>query len=547
MPTLDVFAYIPLFAVAVLVLATIIFLFVAVVKNSAKISFIFFLSLFCVLFGAIYTALKPNIVYFSVLILLATLLILPYAIVKAISDPDEGKLGENSMTMMKGGKKVNVIYEEVNRDIMDVQKDFLERALTETANPNGKENVFKYYCDQAIEFTGANGAMILLLDDMEDVISVKHLEGMFVPPYILPENIPHKQNRVDMSMKYAQFPLKDNIFGEVISNAKAELITEPLKDDRIKQNEKEDFLKCGSYIFVPLIAQSQSIGIMALSRNHDMEPFSDDEFTTMKKLADIMAIAIHSIIVYNDLIERSNLQKESEIASRIRNSLVPAKLPLLPGITVGAFYTEAESICSDFYDLLVARKDRIAFMLGDVTGKNLTSMTIITQIRAMLRLVINTTQTPATIISWVNRGLNFEANTDHFASISLIFYDSDSQKITYSSGGTNPIYIYKAQDYSFTKISDDSEPVGMEKETVYKDKQIEPASGDILVTCSDGFIEALNIDGEQYSVARLESIIKANAALSGKEIAEKAREDIENFCGSAVQHDDQSILVIKVK
>ena len=547
MPTLDVFAYIPLFAVAALVLATIVFLFVAVVKNSAKISFIFFLSLFCVLFGAIYTALKPNIVYFSVLILLATLLILPYAIVKAISGPEERKSGENSISMTKGGKKVNVVYEEVNRDIMDVQKDLLERALTETANPNGKENVFKYYCDQAIEFTGANGAMILLLDDMEDVISVKHLEGTFVPPYILPENIPHKQNRVDMSMKYAQFPLKDNIFGEVISNAKAELITEPLKDDRIKQNEKEDFLKCGSYIFVPLIAQSQSIGIMALSRNHDMESFSDDEFSTMKKLADIMAIAIHSIIVYNDLIERSNIQKESEIASRIRDSFIPAKLPLLPGITVGAFYTATESICSDFYDLLVARKDRIAFILGDVTGKNLTSMTIITQIRAMLRLVINTTQTPATIMSWANRGLNFEASTDHFASISLIFYDSVSQKITYSSGGTNPIYMYKAQDSSFAKISDDSEPVGMEKDTVYKDKEIEPASGDILVTCSDGFIEALNIDGEQYSVARLEKIIKANAALSGKEIANKVREDIELFCGSAVQHDDQSILVIKVK
>lgn len=87
----------------------------------------------------------------------------------------------------------------------------------------------------------------------------------------------------------------------------------------------------------------------------------------------------------------------------------------------------------------------------------------------------------------------------------------------------------------------------MEKETVYKDKQIEPSSGDILVTCSDGFIEALNIDGEQYSVARLEGIIKANASLSGKEIADKAKEDIEIFCGSAVQHDDQSILVIKVK
>lgn len=547
MSTVDSFAYIPLLSVVVVIAVTIVLLFLTAIKKTAKISFIFFLSLACVLFGALYTAMHPNIMYFALMLLLAAVLILPYALVKAFSHPEEKDEESGQTVTTNDGKHTNIVFEEANRDIMDVQKDLFGKALDATSNPGGKEQIMEYYCNQAIEYTGADGVMILLLDDFEDLISVKRLEGTFVPPYILPDNIPHKQNRVEMSMKYAQFPLTDNIFGEVISNAKAELITEPLKDPRIKQNEKEDFLRCGTYIFVPLIAQSQAIGLIALSRNYESEPFGDNEFTTMKKLSDIMAIGIHSITVHNDLIERSNTQKESEISSRIQKSLIPEKLPLLPGITNGAFFNEAESICGDFYDLVVARKDRIAFVLGDVTGKNLAAMVIMIQIRAMLRLVINTTQTPATILGWTNRGLNYEEQKDHFASVSLIFYDSISKKFTYSSGGTNPIYIYRAKDSSFTKISDDCEPVGMEKEAVYKDKEITPESGDILVTCSDGLIEALNLDGKQYSVDRLEKVIKTNAALAGKEIANKVKEDLRDFCGSAEQHDDQSLLVIKIQ
>lgn len=545
---IDKFAYIPLYAATALIAATIFFLFIASVRKTSKVSFVFYLSLFCVLAGAVFTAFKPNVIFFSFMLAAAALLILPYAVIKAFSSKDGNEAEDDGKPgAISGGKRYNVVYEEVDRTLSDIQKELLGRASESISAPGAIDSILEYYAKQMIEYTHADGAMTLLLDDFDDVLSVKHLEGSFVPPYLLPENIPHKQNRVDMSMKYAQFPLKDNIFGEILSGAKAELIAEPLKDDRIVQNEKEDFLKCGSYIFIPFIAQSQAIGEIALSRDFGNEPFSDRDFEVARKLADIMALGVRLITIHNDMIERSNDEKENEISARIQKSLMPAKLPILPGITNGAFFSSAESICGDFYDLVVARKDRIAFVLGDVTGKNLTSLVIMIQIRAMLRLTINTQQTPATILSWTNRGLFGEADKDHFASISLIFYDSLTKKFAYSSGGTNPIYHYRAADQSFVKISDDSMPVGMEKETVYADKELVCQSGDIIVTCSDGLIEALNLDGKQYSTDRLEKIIKENHTLAGKEIAKRVQDDVKNFCGSAVQHDDQTLLCIKIQ
>ena len=348
---IDKFAYIPLFAAAALIALTILFLIIASARKTSKVSFVFFLSLICVLAGAVFTAMRPNVIYFSFTLAAGALLILPYAAVKAFSskegseDEDDGKPGA-----VNGGKRYNVVYEEIDRSLSDIQKELLGRAAESISAPGAIDSILEYYTKQMIEYTHADGCMALLLDDFDDVLSVKHLEGSFVPPYLLPENIPHKQNRVDMSMKYAQFPLKENIFGEILSGSKAELITEPLKDERIVQNEKEDFLKCGSYIFVPFIAQSQAIGEIALSRDFGNEPFSDRDFDVAKKLADIMALGVRLITIHNDMIERSNDEKEDEIAARIQKSLLPAKLPLLPGITNGAFFSSAESICGDFYE-----------------------------------------------------------------------------------------------------------------------------------------------------------------------------------------------------
>jgi len=44
----------------------------------------------------------------------------------------------------------------------------------------------------------------------------------------------------------------------------------------------------------------------------------------------------------------------------------------------------------------------------------------------------------------------------------------------------------------------------------------------------------------------LTALIEKNSSLSGKEIAAIVKEDIKKFIGSARQHDDQTLLVIKI-
>ena len=546
---LNEFQYLPVLISAALTFLVLIFLIVIMARKTANVSFVFFLALVAVITGLVFAYIRKDPLFLYLMLLLASILMLPYAILRACMKKDEkGKKTSSKLKDTITQKRLNIVYDDQDVSLLDVNKGFINTMAESFNNPQGLTPLLDSYGKKILELTHADGAISLVLDDFEDILNVKSVSGSFIPPYEIPENVPHKLQRVDMNMRYMQFPLKGNIFGAVLTDKVPVMINEPAKDSRIFQNKDEDFLKCGAYIFIPLFVNDRAVGVLGLSKKPENGDFTEAEFDCAKRLGEFEASAIMSTSIHNEIVERFTLAKEGEIACNIQKSIVPAKLPAIPGLSLGTIFNPAENICGDYYDVLVSRKDRISFVMADVTGKSLNSMNVMLQLRAMLRLIINTTQTAGTILSWANRGIASENNTiDHFASVALMIYDSINNKVQYASGGTNPIFLYTKESDVVKEISKIQEPVGVEKTTEYADNEISVNSGDIIITCTDGLIEALNGDGHQYGKTNLEKVVKAYHSLDGKEIANKIKTDVKKFCGSAAQHDDQSLLVIKIK
>ena len=546
---LNEFQYLPVLISAALTFLVLIFLIVIMARKTANVSFVFFLALVAVITGLVFAYIRKDPLFLYLMLLLASILMLPYAILRACMKKDEkGKKTSSKLKDTITQKRLNIVYDDQGISLLDVNKGFINTMAESFNNPQGLTPLLDSYGKKILELTHADGAISLVLDDFEDILNVKSVSGSFIPPYEIPENVPHKPQRVDMNMRYMQFPLKGNIFGAVLTDKVPVMINEPAKDSRIFQNKDEDFLKCGAYIFIPLFVNDRAVGVLGLSKKPENGDFTEAEFDCAKRLGEFEASAIMSTSIHNEIVERFTLAKEGEIACNIQKSIVPAKLPAIPGLSLGTIFNPAENICGDYYDVLVSRKDRISFVMADVTGKSLNSMNVMLQLRAMLRLIINTTQTAGTILSWANRGIASENNTiDHFASVALMIYDSINNKVQYASGGTNPIFLYTKESDVVKEISKIQEPVGVEKTTEYADNEISVNSGDIIITCTDGLIEALNGDGHQYGKTNLEKVVKAYHSLDGKEIANKIKTDVKKFCGSAAQHDDQSLLVIKIK
>ena len=223
------------------------------------------------------------------------------------------------------------------------------------------------------------------------------------------------------------------------------------------------------------------------------------------------------------------------------------KIPVLPSLSVGNLFKASAGVCSDYFDIIPLRKNRISFILADVTGKSVTSLTIMIMIRAILHVIVNTSQTAATILSWANKGIASESAIDHYASAVLVNYDSIEKTIQFSAAGTIPVLYFTAKTKTWKKVSIESEPLGVEKETEYTDHNIKLEKDDLVVFYTDGLIEAVDDSGNQYSLERLKELIGSNASLDSKRITETVQNDINRFIGKTPLYDDQSLVILKVQ
>ena len=401
--------------------------------------------------------------------------------------------------------------------------------------------------DIVMQKTEADGSAVLLVHDFEDKVTVKTVAGEFPPPYELPENIPHKQAVVAVHFKNVEFPFENNIFGDIIKSGKGELISSPQNDSRIFQNGPEDFLQASSYIFVPMKVRDTIVGIIALVRKKNSRAFTMEHLETAKILSDFASIAVKNMYIFQEINERTELTHETAITGKVQKELYLNKIPVLPSLSVGNMFKASAGVCSDYFDIIPLRKNRISFILADVTGKSVTSLTIMIMIRAILHVIVNTSQTAATILSWANKGIASESAIDHYASAVLVNYDSIEKTIQFSAAGTIPVLYFTAKTKTWKKVSIESEPLGVEKETEYTDHNIKLEKDDLVVFYTDGLIEAVDDSGNQYSLERLKELIGSNASLDSKRITETVQNDINRFIGKTPLYDDQSLVILKVQ
>ncbi len=545
------FTYIPLVCTAGILVIVGILITIIKIRKTAKVSFISYLALLTVIFACVYTLLHPGILFYSLLILLASVLLVPYCIMLAFAKPQIIQKEEEKEEEKEDVKPEIVIHETPTEDIdlIELGRTFVTQASDSFSDPDALQKILDDINATCIKTTSADGGAVLLVDEFEDLIAVKSFSGDFPPPYKLPEDLPHKPLRVSTSFKYAQFPLRDNIFGEVATVGRAELLASPKLDERIYENGPEGFLKLGSYIFIPLRMRGTDIviGLLALSRNPDKEPFGENEFRWAQTLSGFAESALKTMLSFKQYKDKEELTKESDIASEIQKNLLPKKLPAIAGISLGSFTEHLAGVCSDTFDVIQARQDRVSFVVMDVAGKGMNSLLVMTMIRAMFRLIVNTTQTAGTILNWANRGICSETNLDHFASVALINYDPTKHKFQISTGGSVPVLRFSPAKGTFDHVSVACEPIGVEKTTVYKDIEFTANKGDIIICYTDGIVEALNSQGHQYSLDSLTNIVKANANLPGKDIANLVKTDIKKFIGTEALHDDQTLLIVKIQ
>jgi len=209
-------------------------------------------------------------------------------------------------------------------------------------------------------------------------------------------------------------------------------------------------------------------------------------------------------------IESAILRGEFSAARQIQRMLVPEKLDVAPGMTIGAAFLPASEVGGDFYHCRILKQGVQRVLIGDVSGKGvaaaLTSALLLGAADRCDHLP------PNSVLKELNLALR---HSGICGFTTCLCADLSPQGILHlANGGHLPPYLNGAE-----LPLDNSLPLGVADRIEYTETALQFASGDTLTLLSDGIVEARNAAGELFGFERTLRI----SAQPAQEIAEAAK------------------------
>lgn len=239
------------------------------------------------------------------------------------------------------------------------------------------------------------------------------------------------------------------------------------------------------------------------------------------------------------------MENELQIAKKIQESFLPKKNPEFSGLdTAAAMYT-ARHVGGDLYDFLPFDNTKLGVMIGDVTGKGVPASLLMAMTVSAFRFFAQAGIKPEESLSKLNDKIRLESTSKLFVTVYYAIFDTGKKLMLYASAGHNPtLYLPKEGAPQFLDVKE-GPPAGMLK-AKFSGKEIAFATGDVFIFYTDGVTEAKNAQGEMYTEKRLVKVTEGLKNLSAQHILEALIKDVFTFEPRSRQHDDVTVMVIKV-
>jgi PAS domain S-box-containing protein len=309
------------------------------------------------------------------------------------------------------------------------------------------------------------------------------------------------------------------------------LIEDPPSDDLLDPGLRQ--LEIQSLLGVPMMTGGGVTGVIVVAASPPRR-FRQDELGLLQLASDRVALAIEHARVY---------EREHRIAETLQRSLLPERLPQLPGLTVAARYlpaaTEAE-VGGDWYDVIAIPGGGIGLVMGDVAGKGLAAASLVGRLRSALRAYALEGHPPAAVVEQLNRLVWTDAADSQMATLVYVVFDPGEGTLCWVNAGHLPPLIVVGDGPPRFLEGGRSVPLGVLPFPGFEEvsEEVEPGASVILYT--DGLIERPGVHLDQ-----------ALEALAG--VVAEASSEPEDLCGQLLSAlvpeqgapDDVALLVLR--
>lgn len=277
-----------------------------------------------------------------------------------------------------------------------------------------------------------------------------------------------------------------------------------------------------------------------------LPPLGSDELGQLAKQFNEMTAGLKK--ASEEAKEQAVLNDQIRQAKEIQEGMNPSRFLKKPEYQIKGFTRAAKGVGGDYYDFQVLGDGRVAVLISDVSGKSVSASLVMVLIKTVVSTYLKLFNTIRgdTILRTINRVMCGEAHIDKFATIQFFVFDPATKTLEFSNGGHGPLFLYRADRKVCTASKLEGLPVGIEEDNQYKLAKIQLSSGDIVMLYTDGITECWNIAKEEFGLKRVREKLIEYADLNPKEIIENFVRDLDEFASGAEQHDDMTMVVMKV-
>jgi serine phosphatase RsbU (regulator of sigma subunit) len=250
--------------------------------------------------------------------------------------------------------------------------------------------------------------------------------------------------------------------------------------------------------------------------------------------------------------ERDTLQTELRLAQEVQLSLMPKTAPAIAGLEVAGLSVPAREVGGDLFDYSMpgGRTDggRLGIAVVDVSGKGMQAAMAAVFASGAFASESQMSESPADILTRMNKTVFAHSKRGHFIAFLYSVIDTTKKQLVFSNAGQTKPLLRRDGKARWVETVGVHFPLGMTEESKYQEQHVDLQSGDILCFLTDGFTEAMNAQMEPYGTDRLEAILSESGleTYTAEQVVQFVTQHVRGHTGVAPQHDDMTIVVVKV-
>ena len=249
----------------------------------------------------------------------------------------------------------------------------------------------------------------------------------------------------------------------------------------------------------------------------------------------------------NAQLERAKERMESElkIAHALQGAILPKTLPDSPSFSGQALMTPAREMGGDFYDFFTLDDGRLSLVMADVSGKGVPAAFFMAIARTVMRAAAARHPNPGPCLEEVNDAICEQNPQDLFVTLFYGILDPATGEFVYANAGHNPPFVVNRGGEVLALPMTGGMAVGVMPGLPYNEDATTMAPGDTMFLYTDGITEAMNVDEEEFTEARLEAVLADGHALPVDAVLTNVTSAVVDFVAGAEQSDDITCIVLR--